>query len=220
MFGQSRRCTVTPRARVTKPTIGSGGTGLQHLAIRVAMLLTPSTSTPEEVFVGRRRHERCGRRLGHRRLAAHGDVDLAVGHLAAPERRVEIIELGEARGVRDLLVRFARGAQPLQLLVERCAPCGHVLVEILVAEPLAHLGERARAGEVAQLRRQPVARRPALLGRSDLDALRVLQLVVERHHLAVDLGAAAAVAQVRVHVVGEVDRRGARGQVHDAPLRA
>ena len=30
------------------PTIGSGGTGLQHFAMRVAMLFTPSTITPDE----------------------------------------------------------------------------------------------------------------------------------------------------------------------------
>ncbi len=47
---QSRRCTITPRVRVTKPTMGSGGTGLQHLATIVAMLFTPSTSTPDEAF--------------------------------------------------------------------------------------------------------------------------------------------------------------------------
>src|SRR6185437_104502 len=51
-FSQSCRCTITPRVRVTKPTIGSGGTGLQHLAIIVAMLFTPSTSTPDEAFCG------------------------------------------------------------------------------------------------------------------------------------------------------------------------
>ena len=88
-----------------------------------------------------------------------------------------------------------------------------------MAEPLAHLGEGARAREVPALAREPVARRAALLCRHDLDPLCVRELVVERHHLAVDLRAAAAVAEVGVHVVGEIDRRRARGQVDHLALR-
>ncbi len=86
MFGQSSLCTMTPRVRVMNPTIGSGGSGLQHLATIVAMLFTPSTSTPDEGLVEpgagatkwrappvhRRRH-----------LATYRDLHLAVGHLAA-----------------------------------------------------------------------------------------------------------------------------------------
>src|SRR5258708_4711993 len=52
MFGQSWRCTLTPRVPVMEPTIGSRGTGLHHFATIVAMLFTPSTSTPEEDFDG------------------------------------------------------------------------------------------------------------------------------------------------------------------------
>ena len=33
MFAQSLRCTEIPEPRVTKPTISSGGTGVQHRAI-------------------------------------------------------------------------------------------------------------------------------------------------------------------------------------------
>ena len=73
--------------------------------------------------------------------------------------------------------------------------------------------------EVAEFRVQPVARRPAHLGRDDFDALAVLQRRVERHHVPVDLGPAAVVPEVGVQRIGEVDRRRSRGQVNHPALR-
>ena len=55
------------------------------------------------------------------------------------------------------------------------------------------------------------------LGREDLDEVAALQLVVEGHDAAVDLGADRAVPDVRVHGVREVDRRRAgRQRLHVA----
>ena len=50
-FGQSRRCTDTPRPRVTKPMMSSPGTGLQQRDRRTSAPSTPSTTTPLELFV-------------------------------------------------------------------------------------------------------------------------------------------------------------------------
>ena len=56
MFGQSARWTVTPRPRVTKPTISSGGTGWQQRASWVSSESTPTTRilpfSCSEVFLG------------------------------------------------------------------------------------------------------------------------------------------------------------------------
>ncbi len=57
------------------------------------------------------------------------------------------------------------------------------------------------------------------LGRDDLDDVAVLELVVERHEPVVDLRADAAVADVGVDAVGEVERRGARRQFLDVAFR-
>ena len=56
------------------------------------------------------------------------------------------------------------------------------------------------------------------LRRQDLHDLAVLELVVERHHAAVDLGADAVVTDLGVDAIGEVDRRRVRGQVEHIAL--
>ena len=45
-FAQSARCTDTPLPRVTKPRIGSPGTGVQHFASLTQTSSTPRTTTP------------------------------------------------------------------------------------------------------------------------------------------------------------------------------
>ena len=52
-FGQSCACTVIPRPRVMKPTIGSPGTGPQHFAKRTSTSSTPLTETPPVSVRGR-----------------------------------------------------------------------------------------------------------------------------------------------------------------------
>src|SRR4029078_3270914 len=91
---------------------------------------------------GREGKERRGRGGG---LAAHGDLDLALRDLGAAERGEELVELRVAGGRGDALVRFAGSPDAMQLLVEHVASRGDVLLEVLVAEPLAHARESAGA---------------------------------------------------------------------------
>ena len=100
------------------------------------------------------------------------------------------------------------------LLQQRAAGVLGVLARLLL-EPLLDLVARARGLDHGQ----PVARRAALaLARQHLDDVAGLQRVVERDDLAVDLRADAAVAELGVDLVGEVQRRGARGQRLDLAL--
>ena len=46
-LGQSARWTDTPKPRVIKPTTGSPGTGVQHLANLTRQLSMPSTMMPD-----------------------------------------------------------------------------------------------------------------------------------------------------------------------------
>ena len=67
--------------------------------------------------------------------------------------------------------------------------------------------------------RFPGGRRHLRLGADDLDLVAVLQFGHQRHDAAVDLGADALVADIGVHGIGEVDRRGAARQRDQPALR-
>jgi len=54
--------------------------------------------------------------------------------------------------------------------------------------------------------------------RDDLDPVAVPEHVLERHDLPVDLGAHALVADIGVHGIGEVHRRGALRQLPNVAL--
>ena len=97
-----------------------------------------------------------------------------------------------------------------QRVLQRLAAAVLGVLAALAPEELADL--RARLGGGDQL--EPVARGAARrLGGEDLDEVARLQGVGQRHDAPVDLRAHAAVADVGVDVVGEVERRGAGGQV-------
>src|SRR6266581_3255332 len=86
----------------------------------------------------------------------------------------------------------------------------------LLGEPLPDLVTRPRCLDD----RQPVPRRTGVgcLGGEDLDRLAVLERVLQRHQPLVDARAHAAVADLGVHGVGEVDRGRARRELEDVPL--
>jgi hypothetical protein len=58
-----------------------------------------------------------------------------------------------------------------------------------------------------------------VLGKNDLDTLSGGQWRVQRHQRAINLGTAAAVAEIGVHTVREIDRRRAARQIDDPALR-
>ena len=86
-------------------------------------------------------------------------------------------------------------------------------------EVAAHFGFGARALQVAEVVVQPVAAGVGFFLGEDFDTVAVFQRGGERDDLAVYFGAAAAVAELGVDVVGKVQRRRAFGQVNHAPLR-
>ena len=105
---------------------------------------------------------------------------------------------------------------PVKLLLEQVAALGHVLLAPLALEPLAD----PLFGRGALDKAQPVpARAVRALGRQDLDDLSVLQRVVQGHHAAVDLGSDAAVADLGVDPVSEVDRGRIRRKIDHVPPR-
>ena len=101
-----------------------------------------------------------------------------------------------------------------RLLHDRAAEI-EILGALLGADEAADAGARL-AGDDKAL---PGRRRRLRLRGDDLDLVAVLQLGAQRHQPAVDLGADAGVADLRVHRVGEIDRRGAARQRDQVALR-
>ena len=147
-------------------------------------------------------------------------ADLGDRQVAGPQPQVQ----GLGAGLAELRQQLRHGHGVLQaeagdLALVQFAALLAVPALVLPLEPGAHLGAAARRGQVTELVDQPVPAGLRLLAGDDLDDLAVGQLVVDRHHPAVDAGAAAAVPEFRVHLVGIVERRGPAGQVHDVALR-
>src|SRR5262245_38818951 len=151
-------------------------------------------------------------------LAAHCGLKLPQVDLFLGDGGKQLVRLPETEPGRE---RFQVGGRllPAQLLLDDRTAGSQRLHRILRVEPLADLGASALALREAAFGVEPVPRRPAALRRDDLDALAVGERRVERDDLAVDARAAAAMAQIRVQRVGEVDRRRPRRQVDHLALR-
>ena len=142
--------------------------------------------------------------------------------VAVSDGGVEIVQVGEAKlpGELEHPLLADRGERPLlhppELLVEQLLALGDVLLAPLLLEPDANLLRGSRRLDEAQ----PVAARSmrSLRG-EDLEDVTVLELVVERHHAAVGLGADAAMPNLGVDPVGKIDGRRARRQGQHVPFR-
>lgn len=107
-------------------------------------------------------------------------------------------------------------AQALTFPFQRIQAFGDVFFAVFLLEPAADL--RAAFGAADDV--QPVQAGLAHFGRNDFDDVAVLQFIIQGDDLAVDLGADAAVADVGMDAVGEVDGNSPLWQVDDvAPRR-
>ncbi len=109
--------------------------------------------------------------LGRRRGLLEGRVDLAQAEFFLGGRHVEVVGAGEAQGLGQLLEVDGRLAQPLQFLLDQRRTQVMRCCSSTALNQRAHLAARARAGQVAQLRVEPVARGPAGLGGGDFHRL-------------------------------------------------
>ena len=164
-FAQDARWIVMPLPRVTKPTIGSGGAGLQQRASPVSSRSTPTTRMPCP-RAGCAAAARDDFGLGGAGCAAAGcatrvdrRLHLLAVDLVARERGEQILGLRETRLGRERLELERRLAQARELALDHAAALRDRLVVLLRLEPLAHLGARAVALHVAEVGIQPVARR-------------------------------------------------------------
>src|SRR5690606_39059695 len=225
---QSERCTLTPCDFVTKPTMSSPGTGVQHFASLTHTSPMPLTMTPGSPVRTRResRPGRVGELLpGPRLPAKRGDEtrndgrrgDLPLADRGVQGRDVRIAQLG-----RDSQERLVRGhALDRQVLLahrlrDRVLAVLDRLLAAFLREPLTDLVARPGALDEAQ----PVAARAGGLGLrgEHLDDVTVLEGRVERRQAAVDACTHRAVPDLGVHRVRKVDGGRARGQGDDVAL--
>ena len=171
---------------------------------RRASVSSPATASP------------CFRRWKTLLATVFGEI------LPWPMRDVEVVGLAEAH-LADDVGEQRRASDPLRRqaaladrVLELLAPAALGVLAALALQEGADLVARPAGPH----HRQPVARGPALLLRGqDLDDVAGLELVVQRDDLAVHLRPDAAMADVGVNGVGEVERGRAGGEVLDLTLR-
>ena len=140
------------------------------------------------------------------------------GEHAGPDRGEHVVGRRVVGRTRHVLQDARRDLPDPALLQEGedlLAPQAQVVLAVGLVEVLPDLV----AGAPALDHGQPVAARPGVLARDDLDPVARDQLGVEGHDPVVHLGPYGAVPDLGVDVVGEVYRRRPTGQADHIALR-
>ena len=146
--------------------------------------------------------------------------NLPRGILAVTQIRVEVLEFrapilgGNAQEifVGDL---FQAHVQLAGFALDQPASNRGGLLPLVQIDPLTNLAARPRRAHKAE----PVTTGGVAVLGDNFDDVAIRQGMAQRHHLSVDLGADALVADRGVNGVGEIHRRGATRQRHHLPLR-
>ena len=138
--------------------------------------------------------------------------------LPLTEQLVQVIHVARPQLACDRGELFGARADARELALGQQRAGAAVAADILLAKPGAHLGAAAGRGEITLLGREPVAARRLVLAGDDLHDLAVGEHVAEGRNAPVRLGAAAAVSERGVHLVGEIERRCAARQIDHLAL--
>src|SRR5450631_335468 len=149
----------------------------------------------------------------------HGTRHLAAAYLAETQCLMQGFRARQFEFAQQFRHRRTVHTQTLHLALEHRPAFAVVLRRVLLAEPRTNFVAVPGAREKAGLRREPVARRLRRLGGDDFHRIAVLESIIERHHAAVDLGAAGAVAEIRMHLIGEIQGCAAHRDIDDFALR-
>ena len=150
-------------------------------------------------------------------LREGGVDDLAAGADPLPDRDIKVFD---ARAVEDFQHRFERAlGKLLAVLAIGLLQDSAAEIEVLGALLGADKAPDARPSLAGDDKTLPIRRRGLRLGRNDLDLVSIGQLAPQRQQAPVDLGADAAVADLRVDRIGKVDRGRAARQSDQVALR-
>ena len=131
----------------------------------------------------------------------------------------EPVHTVELEAFCDLVYAHVSNIEACQFPLQHFAALSFVLIFVSLTKPGSDLGATAVCSQIAQLRVQPVTARLRLAAGNDLDLVAVLYPVCQGNDAAVYLGAATSMSNLRMHVVGEVQRRGASRQVYNVTFR-
>ncbi|MCG3171424.1 MAG: hypothetical protein CALGDGBN_03036 [Pseudomonadales bacterium] len=145
--------------------------------------------------------------------------DLADAGFSAAQRGEQVRHIGETQSARQRRQRRCRQSHAAQLALEQRAPRRGEPLPILLPEPMADPASRARRVHEGVARTQPVAVRRRVLASQYLDAFAGGEHVVQPDDAAVHTRATAAVPQLAVDLVSEVDRRRSRRQIDHVTVR-
>ncbi len=137
------------------------------------------------------------------------DVDDAPGaQVAAADGEEEIIRVGIAHLVGEIFEVGGGHAQTAQLPVQDALALADIQVTVLDFEPVADLGFGALGGYQPQVWVEPIPAGAAVFGGDDFDLVAGFKSVIERDEFTVDLGAPAAISDIGVDLVGEIEGSG------------
>ena len=148
--------------------------------------------------------------------------DAAQGHTAIAECSEQIIlglHIKFLCNLSETLLRsqfLGRVAETLCLVTDEAHPALDILLTVLFLEPRAYLSACSRRCN----RIQPVgARTVACLIGYDGDNISILELVFERDNLSVDLCSYAVMPDLRVDMIGEINRIRSLRQINNVTAR-
>src|SRR6185295_11216762 len=188
----------------------------RHLRQKIANLLDDDATRPGRGGSTTRNHARLNG-LGVR-TPLNRSGDLGAVEVAGADRNVQRVGIAQPELVDQFGQRKVASTEALELALQNLPSFGTVLRLVALAKEAAHLGAAAWGGEEAVVRVEPVAAGLCLLRRDNLDDLPVLQLVIEGHHAAIHLRAATAMAEIGMHVIGEVEWSRLLGQIDHLAL--
>ena len=155
------------------------------------------------------------RRAGRRLWPRPGTPLIEV---AARCGNVQVVGLGEAQLVRQFL-DVGAGLPGAAIPGDDAAPFGQGFFQRQVGEPRAHLDPRALGVDVAERRLSQSRDGPPTLAVTISTSCPVSSAVLSGTSWPPTFGAPAAVAEIGMHAVGEIDRRRTGRQIDDLALR-
>ena len=208
------------RNRVAGNRLTTPGNGSHQVANSLDGDVTGAFRLLLALPVGRARDQVFG--LGSNLLcpqAVDGVDYLADCQVAITNCNKQIFHRGQAETLDHRLEVAQKQADPLCLTFNRLFTGSQIFFPAFLLEPLPDLGSPSRAMDITQTGTEPIAAGPGLLRCQDFYPVSGFHNMGQGHDAAVDLGPAATMPNLGMHLIGKIEYGGAGRQVHDLAAR-